>query len=139
MSRRNPRPSGFLLTELIVSLTVLAILLVGFALSLNAFAKFNRYQLVRQRCIAAVQAELDSISVTGKPIPEEDVTRLWPGLTVSIRESAGAGQWQGTRLVQVAATGMSFRKEVTVALSRYVPAASASLSVTNGEVSAQKE
>jgi len=105
MSRRNPRPSGFLLTELIVSLTVLGVLMVGFALSLHAFAKFNRYQLVRQRCIAAAQAQLDSISVTGKPVPEEEVRRLWPGLTVSIHESAGTGQWQGMRLVQVTAAG----------------------------------
>lgn len=139
MSRRNPRPSGFLLAELIVSLTVLAILMVGFALSLHAFANFNRYQLVRQRCVAAAQAELDSMSVTGKPIPQEDVMRLWPGLTISIHESAGTGQWQGTRLAKVTAAGMSFRKKVTVSLSRYISGALASSYATNGEGSAQKE
>jgi type II secretory pathway pseudopilin PulG len=139
MTGRNLKSSGFLVTELIVSLTVLAILMVGFALSLHAFAKFNRYQLVRQRCIAAAQAELDSISVTGKPVPEEEVRRLWPGLTVSIHESAGTGQWQGMRLVQVTAAGTSFRKKVTVSLSRYMSGAVASPRVGNGEALPQKE
>jgi hypothetical protein len=113
--------------------------MVGFALSLHAFVKFNRYQLVRQRCIAAAQAQLDSLSVTGKPIPQEDVMRLWPGLTVSVHESRGTGQWQGTRLARVTAAGTSFRKEVTVSLSRYISSALASSYATNGEGSAQKE
>ena len=120
MTSRNLKPSGFLLTELIVSLTVLAILMTGFALSLHAFAKFNRYQLVRQRCIAAAQAELDSITATGKAIPGEDFKRLWPRLTVSIEQSAGTGQWEGMTFLQVTAAGKSFRNKVRVQLSRYV-------------------
>jgi prepilin-type N-terminal cleavage/methylation domain-containing protein len=120
MSGRNPRQRGFLLTELIVALTVLGILMTGFALSLHAFAQFNSYQLVRQRCIAAAQAELDSMTATGKPVPGEDFERLWPGLTVSIDESPGVGQWQGMKLVNVTTNGKSFRSKVQVRLCRYI-------------------
>jgi len=117
---KNKKNSGFLLSEIMVGLTVLGILLIGFAISLHTFAKFNRYQLERQRCIAAAQAQLDSIAVTGKPIPAEDFERLWPRLTVSIKNSAGTGQWAGIQLVEVATKGRSFRNEVNVRLSRYI-------------------
>ena len=120
MSYKNRKYGGFLLTELIVSLIVLSALFVGLALSLHGFAKFNRYQLVRQRCIAAAQAELDSITATGKPIPNEHFKELWPKLSVSIKQSAGIGQWQGTKLVEVTTNGISFRNKVKIQLSRYV-------------------
>jgi type II secretory pathway pseudopilin PulG len=120
MSGKNERYGGFLLTELIVALSVLGMLLAGLAMSLHGFAKFNRYQLVRQQCIAAAQAELDSIAATGRPIPDEDFSRLWPRLTVSVKETPGAGQWQGTQRVEVTASGKNFRKEVSIQLSRYI-------------------
>ena len=116
----NRKHGGFLFTEIVVAMAILGLLLVGLALSLDGFARFNRYQLVRQQCTAAAQAELDSITATGGPIPDEDFKRLWPKLSVSIAESAGAGQWQGMRLVEVTANGMSFSKEVEVQLARYV-------------------
>ncbi len=120
MSGKNKIYDGFLLTEMTVALTVTGILLVGFALALHSFATFNRYQLVRQRCIAAAQAELDSIAVTGKPIPAEDFERLWPMLSISIKKTAGTGQWEGMKLVEVTTKGKSFRSEVKVRLSRYI-------------------
>jgi hypothetical protein len=90
------------------------------AMSMYGFAKFNRYQLVRQQCMAAAQGELDSITTTGKPIPDEDFKRLWPKLDVNIKSSAGTDQWQGLSLVEVTANGMSYSKEVKVKLARYV-------------------
>ena len=120
MSVKNKKYGGFFITEIVVASAILAILLVGLALSLYGFAKFNRYQLVRQQCIAAAQAELDSITITGKPIPDEDFKRLWPKLGVNIKSSAGTGQWQAMTLVEVTANGMSFSKEVKVQLARYV-------------------
>jgi type II secretory pathway pseudopilin PulG len=120
VSSNNKKNDGFLLTEMTVALTVTGILLVGFALALHSFATFNRYQLVRQRCIAAAQAELDSIAVTGKPIAAEDFKRLWPMLSVSIKKSVGTGQWEGMKLVEVTTRGKSFRNEVKVRLSRYI-------------------
>ena len=120
MFGKNKKYRGFLVTEITVALTVLTILLVGLGLSLNGFARFNRYQLVRQRCIAAAQAELDSIAATGRPIRDEDFKRLWPSLSVSIQESAGVGQWDGMKLVEVTAGGKSFQKQVKVQLRRYI-------------------
>ncbi len=117
---KNKKYRGFFIAEIIVASAVLAILLAGLAMSLYGFAKFNRYQLVRQQCIAAAQAELDSITTTGKPIPDEDFKRLWPKLDVNIKSSAPAGQWQGLSLVEVTANGMSYNKEVKVKLARYV-------------------
>ncbi len=120
MSGKNKKLNGFVFAELIVALSVLGILLAGFALSLHGFTKFNHYQLVRQRCIAAAQAQLDSITATGGQIRDEDFERLWPRLNVSVKTSAGTSQWKGMKLVEVTTSGKSFRNEVKVQLSRYV-------------------
>ena len=120
MIGKNKKYSGFLLTEIIVASGILGIILVALAMSMYGFAKFNRYQLVRQQCIAAAQAELDSITTTGNPIPDEDFKRLWPKLDVNIKNSPGTDQWQGLSLVEVTANGMSYSKEVKIKLARYV-------------------
>ena len=120
MSRKKRRYGGFFLVEIIVGLTIMAMLLAGVAFSLNGMAKFNRYQLIRQHCIAAAQAELDSLTATGKPIEDEDFSRIWPQLNVSIEKSAGQGQWQAAQLVKVTASGRYFRRQVTIELSRYI-------------------
>lgn len=120
MSYGKRKFAGFLVVEIIVALTVLAILLAGAAFSLNGMAKFNRYQLIRQQCIAAAQAQLDSLTSTGKSISDEDLSRLWPGLKVSIEETEGTAQWQGLKLVEVTASGKSFRKQVQIRLARYI-------------------
>jgi len=108
------------MVELMVGLTVLAMLLAGVAFSMNGMAKFNHYQLVRQRCIAAAQAQIDSLTATGKSISDEDILRIWPQLSVSVKKSAGTGQWQAMDLVEVTASGNSFHKNVEIQLSRYV-------------------
>jgi len=120
MSRKNRRSGGFIFAEIAVSLTVMAMLLAGVAFSMNGIAKFNHYQLVRQQCIAATQAELDSLTATGKPIEDEDFSRIWPQLSVSIEKSAGQGQWQGAQLVKVTTSGKYLRKQVIIELSRYI-------------------
>ena len=130
MSGKNKKRGGFFITEITVASAILGILLVGLALSLYGFAKFNRYQLVRQQCIAAAQAELDSIAIMGKPIPDEDFKRLWPKLDVNVKSTAGTGQWQEITLVEVTAKGKSFNKEVKVQLAGYVLADE---SLANGE------
>ena len=104
---------------MVVAIAVLGMVVAGLALSLYGFAKLNRYQWMRRHCIAAAQAQLDSIAVTGEAIPDEDFKRLWPDLSVSIKESAGADQWEGMKLVEVTANGKAFSKEVKVQLCRY--------------------
>lgn len=120
MFGKNRKNKGFFLTEIIVASAIIGMLLAGLAMSLYGFAKFNRYQLVKQQCIAAAQAELDSITATGKPIPNEDFKRLWPKLDINIKSSAGNGQWQEMTLVEVTAKGMSYNKQVVITLARYV-------------------
>ena len=119
-NRKSAMARGFLLTELIVALSVTGLLIAGLMFSLTGFAKFNRYQLVRQQCIAAAQAQLDSIAATGRPIADEELSRLWPGLSVAVKQTPGEGQWNGTRRVEVTASGKVARKEVSIKLSRYV-------------------
>ena len=111
---------GVILAELIVSFSVLALLLVGLSISLYAIAKFNLFQLVRQQCIAAGQAQLDSINATGQPIPEEQFEQLWPKIDVTIEQTDGIDQWEGLKLVIVKTSGMSYSAKVNVELSRYI-------------------
>jgi type II secretory pathway pseudopilin PulG len=119
MSRTKIKYAGFTIAEVVVALVVLGMVVSGLALSLQTFAKLNRCQWMRQRCIAAAQAQLDSIAVTGQAIRDEDFRRIWPNLSVSIKESAGTGQWEGMKLVRVTANGRTFGKEVQVQLCRY--------------------
>jgi type II secretory pathway pseudopilin PulG len=117
---KNLKYHGYLLIEIIVALSVLGALIIAFELSLSGFVRFNRVQLVRQQCTAAAQAQLDSIEATGKQIPDEDFRRLWPKLGISIKQMPGTGQWQGLKLVEAEASGMSFNRPVKVQLSRYI-------------------
>ncbi|MFA5293803.1 MAG: type II secretion system protein [Phycisphaerae bacterium] len=118
MSRK--RHNGILLTEMIVTLAVLGIILACMALAMKTFKDFNQYQLVRQKCIAAAQAQLDSIAVTGKPIGEENIKRLWPKMKTEIRRTDGSGQWEGLKLIRVKATAKDMRKDISVELARYL-------------------
>jgi type II secretory pathway pseudopilin PulG len=119
MSGTKNKYGGFTMAEIIVTLAVMGMVVTGLALSLRTFAQLNRCQWMRQHCITAAQAQLDSIAVTGEAIRDEDFRRLWPDLSVSIKESAGAGQWEGMKLVEVTANGRTFGKEVKVQLCRY--------------------
>lgn len=111
---------GFTIAELIISLSILGFLLVCFGMTLHEFRKFNSRQLVRQKCISAAQAQLDSIAVTGRQIAEEDFERLWPGITYFVEIADGNDQWTGLKLVGVKTAGRSYRREVKISLSRYV-------------------
>lgn len=120
MSDRKRKYGGYLLTEFVIFLAVLGILLTCLALSLDGFRRFNHYQLVRQRCIAAAQAQLDSITVTGRQINEDDFKQLWPKLTIRIEKADGTGQWNGLELISIKAKGKSFNKNIEVQLTRYI-------------------
>lgn len=113
---------GFTLVELTVALAILGILLTCLAISLDGFRRFNHYQLVRQRCVAAAQAQLDSIAVSRAQISQEDFAGLWPTLSVSIEQSDGTGQWEGLKLIEVKTRAKSLNKDVEVKLSRFISA-----------------
>ena len=119
---KDAKCNGFLMTELVVAMAVLITVLACMALSLKVFRGVNEYQLTRQRCISGAQAQLDCITVTGEPISEKDMQRLWPGMSVEIKQSDGSGQWQGLKLFKVRATAKAGHKDVTVELARYLAA-----------------
>ena len=110
---------GFLFAELVVSLTILGVILAGLAMSLDGIRRLNDYQLVRQRCISAARAELESIAMTGRAIEKHDFERLWPKMSVSIERSQGTGQWEGMQLVRVTTSAESPKNKVEIRLSRY--------------------
>ena len=119
MTGKKRKYKGFLFAELIISLTILGIILAGLAMSLDGIRRLNDYQLARQRCISAAQAELESIAMTGNAIEKSDFERLWPKMTVSIEKSQGTGQWEGMQLVQVTTSAESPKNKVEIRLSRY--------------------
>ncbi len=114
------RIRGFVLAELAVSISLLGLILAGLAVSMQGFAKLNHYQWTRQRCVAAAEAQLDSLTATGRPIDDAQLKRLWPEVNVVMDPEAGAGVWEGLTLVRITATGRTGAREVTVRLERYV-------------------
>jgi hypothetical protein len=112
---------GWITTEVIVSITLLTALIGTLAMAMSFTRRFNKYQLVNQQCIAAAQAQLDSIAATGKTIDKETLQRLWPMITVTTETKPADGDWKGFELVRVRAAGRSTNrsKEVTAELARY--------------------
>jgi hypothetical protein len=119
MPNRQKQSGGFLIVEIGVALVALGLLLAGLAISLSGFARYNKYQLAKQHCTAAAQAQLDSVAVRGRPLEKEEVERLWPEVTVSFEERRGEGQWQGLRLLEVEAVRKLGEQKVRVKLQRY--------------------
>jgi len=102
--RKSNNASGWMIVELVVVIGILGILTVTLTASMNSFAKLNKMYLLKQQCISACRAQLDSISATGRPISKEDCKRLWPDIETVISRCDGAGQWEGLELVAVTAT-----------------------------------
>jgi Tfp pilus assembly protein PilV len=113
------RRGGWLLTEVLVSVGLLAMLLLGFNLMQRAAGKLNAIEVTRQRCIAAGQAQLESLQATGRPVAAKDFERLWPGLRADLSTAPGQGQWQGLTRVSVVASGKAQSHDVKVELARY--------------------
>jgi len=116
------RPRGFILAELLISIVILAGVIIGFGETMNAIGKINHYQLARQRCLSAAEAQLDSIAATGEAIGDADVQRLWPGMKTTVTREPGEGEWAGLRLVEARASMTALGQPVSVTLKRYVSA-----------------
>ena len=109
-----------MMIEMMVALGILGILVVGLAQTQYQVQRFNAVQLARMRCIAAAQAQLDSIAATGQPIADAETERLWPGIRAEVQQLPGQGEWTGLTLVKVTASGSAKGPEVKVELARYV-------------------
>lgn len=120
MLRQQKTTHGFVAAEVIVSMSLLGLLVIGMAVSMHGFSMFNRLQWARQRCIAAAQAQLDSLAITGQSLSEQDVERLWPKVSLTTDRSQGSGQWAGLELLAVTAAAQAGPREVTIRMTRYV-------------------
>jgi hypothetical protein len=117
--KRKINNNGSLLAETMIALALLVTIMTCMAIGLKVFGNFNRYLYAKQRCIAAAQAQLDSISATGMPISDETNKRLWPKVKIKIEESPGSGQWQGLKLIKVKAIEQSGTKQAHIEIGRY--------------------
>ncbi len=120
MSKKRGKASGFLMTETIVAITLLGLILTGLGVTVAGLARFNRYQWARQQCTAAAQAQLDSLTATGRPLSGQDIAQLWPDVTLTTDRAPGEGQWDGLELLQVTATTDTRPRHAAVRLARYV-------------------
>ncbi len=120
MVRVRTRQCGFITTELIVGTALLGVALTGLAVSLRGFSLFNHYEWSRQQCVAAAEAQLDSLAATGQPMDQAQFARLWPELEVSIDRMAGQGPWESLELVRVTAAAQGDTRKARVRLERYM-------------------
>jgi type II secretory pathway pseudopilin PulG len=120
MFQRKNKADGFLITELIVGIALLGLILAGLGLTASGLTRFNRYQWARQQCLAAAQAQLDSLTATGRPLDDPNVARLWPEVTLTTDRTPGEGQWAGLELLKVTATANTRPRQTAVQLARYV-------------------
>jgi type II secretory pathway pseudopilin PulG len=103
-----------------VTIALLGLIAAGMLVLISATAGNNRRLHATQRCLAAAQAQLDSLAATGAPLADADVARLWPGVRVTADESAGEGDWASLRLLSVTAATEIDSRPVRVTLRRYV-------------------
>lgn len=114
------RNNGFLIAEFLVTFTILSAILVSFAVLLGYVKEFGEYNIIRQHCIQAANAQLDSITATSKPLTDDKIKSLWDKVATDIKITDGQGQWNGLKLVKVKSTSFLRKKEIIIELARYV-------------------
>jgi type II secretory pathway pseudopilin PulG len=125
LMKNRTRCGGFLWAELVVATALLGVVIAGLAVSMDGFSMVNNLQWARQRCVAAAQAQLDSLAATGRPIEPQELARLWPDVEVVADRSPGTGPWDGLERIQVTATAQPGPRKVTIHLARYLRRVSA--------------
>jgi type II secretory pathway pseudopilin PulG len=118
---KRHRQSGWLTIELAVALAVLLTIMAALGSLLYSTGNYNRILWARQQCIAAGQAQLDSIAKTGNPLPPADVERLWPGIHCTVEAAPGTGPWQALRQVRIQVNTRVRNKTVEVVCCRCLP------------------
>ncbi len=114
------RTGGWLLTEMLVGMALIAMVIGALAAVRYRSRQLHAMHLLKQQCVSAVQAQLDTIAATGEVLPAADVRRLWPDVTVAIERTDGEGDWAGLTRVNAVATGQCDQRTVRVELGRYV-------------------
>lgn len=106
--------------EVIVAIGLLVTFTGVIAALGQSFGKLNRTLWLKHTCVAAGQAQLDSVAVTGHPIAKEKFETLWPNVQCSIERTEGQGPWQGLEKIEVHLTASSQRQKADIRLTRYV-------------------
>ena len=114
------RAGGWLVAELLVGLSLIALTIGGLAAARFHARQLHELHLGKQQCVAAAQAQLDSITATGAVLSDAEVQRLWPGVKVAVTRADGEGDWAGLTRVSVTAATERNRRTVQVQLARYV-------------------
>ncbi|MHC4264584.1 MAG: pilus assembly FimT family protein [Planctomycetota bacterium] len=120
MTHTKIKYKGHLYIELMVVMALIGFIMTCLAISMSAFQRFNHYQLARQKCIAAAQAQIESITLSDSEVEPELFGSLWPKISVSIEKLPGNGQWKGLHLIKVTANTRSAYQDVEIELSRYI-------------------
>ncbi len=108
------------MTEIFITIAILILLTGALAAGVNASRKSNHYHHARQQCIAAGAAQLEAITVSGQELTPAEIERLWPGITVTVTESAGGGEWENMRLLQVKTQAQTLGRMISVSQRRYL-------------------
>lgn len=118
--RKRRNNNGWIIAEIIVAISVLAVIGASLVLTMRTFGTFNKVQLAKQRCLAAGSAQLDSLTVTGQLINKEDFARLWPDVEMLVEETKGQSDWEGMKLIMITTTTRKPRAgKVSIELGRY--------------------
>lgn len=114
------KSDGFLLTEFLVTIGALVAIFICVATLLSHIRQYAKYSLVRQNCIQAANAQLDSLATTGQKISDEKIKNLWDDIKTNIQITPGSGQWQRLKLAEAQATGKIGKRTVSIELARYI-------------------
>ena len=133
--KSNSRNAGaMIMTDIIVTITVLVMLFIGFGYAMSACRAYNRHNMARQRCMSACRAQMDSIAVRGKPIDPDTVKRLWEEIDLEVDTISGRGQWHGLDMIKITASSKVGTKKVTVSIERYMRSVPETAEEIEGEV-----
>jgi hypothetical protein len=106
--------------EAFISIVLMGMLAGSWVMLQRSSAALNEGHLSRQRCILAAQAQLESLTATGKAIDDSEMDRCWPGVRTQIARRDGEGDWKGLTLATVSASLDARGKTVRVELARYL-------------------
>jgi type II secretory pathway pseudopilin PulG len=120
VKRTTRKSQAVLFTECLIAMTILGMLLVGFWYSLSACRTFNHIQMARLRCTAAAEAQLDSLTATGRAMDDATIQKLWPGVKLYVTRTPGENKWIGLTRLHVRADAVTQGRDVRMDFSRYI-------------------
>ena len=122
MNVNHTKRSGWLTTEMVIAIGILATLISMLGVVGNAFKKMNDYRWTRHTVLTAGQAQMDAIVVTGKPIDDETFRRLWPKVQCKVDITQGTDQWFGLQKIQLDLSAKCRERIIETSMVRYIPA-----------------